>query len=334
LIDALRALVGRRLEQGAAGAWPARLAASAWEIWSARHAARPLRLPTGVRLIGVGGAVLGGAGKTPVAIALTRALALRGERPALIGHAYRAHTGRARVVRPDDPVALVGDDALTAAWQLGDAVAVVVAPTRQAALDHAAALGHRVILADGLLQTAPRRLTSALLVLDALAPWGAGACPPLGDLRAPRASLLQAADFVVAVQPEGTDPDPALPAGAVVVPSRVGGAISRAGEVVSLDGLRGQRLGLMLAVARPARVVAALAREGIRPEVQVLLGDHAVPTASLLAQAGRASVDVWLTTARCGTKLPDAIGGRPVLALDHRVDVGELVRRLASEAGD
>ena len=104
--------------------------------------------------------------------------------------------------------------------------------------------------------------------------------------------------------------------------------------MVPLEALRRLRTGLILAVARPQRIVAALAREALRPEVCVILGDHAAPSAGVLARAGRAGVDVWLTTARCATKLPGEIGGRPVLALDHRVDVGELVRRLSSGAGD
>ena len=152
--------------------------------------------------------------------------------------------------------------------------------------------------------------------------------------KAPRAALLHAANLVAAVQPEGTHPAPEVPAGAVVVPSRIGGAVSPAGDAVSLEALRSLRTGLLLAVGRPDRVGAALAGEGIRPEVRLILGDHAMPSAGELARAARARVDLWLTTARCATKLPREIGGKPVLALDHRVEVGELVRRLASEAGD
>lgn len=278
--------------------------------------------------------MLGGAGKTPVALAVTRALAALGERPALVGHAYRARPGRARIVHPGDAVSAVGDDALAAARALGEAAVVVVGPSRQAAVDHAAALGHRVIVVDGLLQTAPERLARAILVLDALAPWGAGACPPLGDLRAPPASLLLAADLIAALQPDGTAPDPALPAGAVPVPSRITGAISRTGETLPLEALRRLRSGLLLAVARPDRIVAALAREGVRPEITLLLGDHVTPSARILARAGLARVDAWLTTARCATRLPAEIGGAPVLALEHRLEVGELVRRLATQAGD
>jgi tetraacyldisaccharide 4'-kinase len=326
-------MLGRRLEQGMGGSQLALLGASAWEAWSARAVARALRLPAGVHVVGVGGAVLGGAGKTPVAIAVARSFAERGEAVALVGHAYRAQPGEPRVVRADDAVIRVGDDALLAARSLAGTATVVVAPGRQAALDHAAALGYRVLVVDGLLQASPARLSAAVLVLDALAPWGSGACPPAGDLRAPRRVLLAAADFVAALEPEGAAPDPGLPSGAVPVPSRLTGALSLAGEAIALDVLIGLRLGLLLAVARPERIVSALARAGVRPAITLRLADHAVPTAATLASAGRAPVDAWLTTARCATKLPGAIGGRPVLALQHRVDVAELVSRLATRAG-
>src|SRR5262249_888278 len=155
----------------------------------------------------------------------------------------------------------------------------------------------------------------SVLVLDALAPWGAGACPPAGDLRARPDALLAAADLVAAVQPEGTSPDPALPLAAIPVPSDVAGAVSPTGEALSLAALRQLRLGLLLAVARPGRIVAALEGAGVRLEVTVLLGDHATASKATLAGAARAGVEGWLTTARCATRLPQAIGGRPVLAL-------------------
>jgi tetraacyldisaccharide 4'-kinase len=330
--EQVRALVARRLERGGEGPWPARIAARAWEAWSAQTVARPLRLPPGARVIGVGGAVLGGAGKTPLAVALARALAGTGERPALVGHAYRARPGGGRVVNARDLVAEVGDDALSAARLLGGDGPVVVGDTRQAAVDHAAASGHRVLVVDGLLQTAPVRLWGSVLVLDGTAPWGAGACPPLGDLRAPPPALLGAAGVVAAIQPEGTEPSPALPPDAIAVPSRIAGAVPPSGERISPGALRRMRLGLIVAVARPARISAALERAGVGLRATVFLADHEVPDRAVLARAGRADVEAWLTTARCATKLPGALGGRPVLALDHHLDVGDLVRRLFGPA--
>jgi tetraacyldisaccharide 4'-kinase len=322
----LRALLGRRLERGVPGSL-AGAASRAWAAWSARSLARPLRLPEEARVIGIGGAVLGGAGKTPVAIAIARALAERGERPALVSHAYRARPSRALVVQPHDRASLVGDDALASARALaGTSAAVIVAPRRQDALDHAAALGHRTIVIDGLLQASPRRLAASVLVLDARAPWGSGACPPAGDLRAPPSALLAAADLVAAV---GDPPSPSLPAAAIRVPSSLAGALSASDARTSIADLARARTGLLLAVAHPERVVTALAGAGVHPLVTLCLGDHDVPSRRVLDRASLEPVDLWLTTARCATKLPAELGRAPVLALDHRVDVAALVARIA-----
>ncbi len=332
MIATLRASVARRLEEGAPRSRLAAIAAAAWGALAG--VARPLRVPAGVRVIGAGGAVLGGAGKTPVAIAIARAIAARGEPVALIGHAYRAHPGRPRVVSPDDAVDVVGDDALAAARLLdGTGAAVIVAPHRQGALDHAAALGRRVVIADGLLQASPRRVAAAVLVLDATAPWGSGACPPAGDLRAPPAALIAAADLVAALLPEGAAPSPALPAAALLLPSRIAGVVTPEGPA-PLGSLAGRRLGLILAIARPRRIQDALARAGLVPAVTALLADHAVPPARLLARAAQAPVDAWLTTLRCATKLPPILGRAPVLPVIHEVDAAPLLARLDAVTAD
>lgn len=290
--------------------------------------ARPLELPSGVRSIGVGSAVLGGAGKTPLAVALACELARRGERVALVGHAYRAAPQRARVVAPSDRPEVVGDDALSATRLLAaTGASVIVAPRRQQAVDHAASLGFRVLLIDGLLQATPERLTDAILVLDAAAPWGSGACPPAGDLRAPREALLDAADHLAVIT--SAELPPGLGPRAIPIPSSVAFATAASGERYALSAFAKERVGLLVAVARPARIEAALRRAGIAPAQVIALGDHAVPSARDLALAERVAVAAWLTTARCAVKLPAMIGRAPVLALDHRLQVGALCDRFA-----
>ncbi len=335
-VDALRALVARRLERGSTLV-VARAMGALWAVASARGIARPLRLPQECRVIGVGSAVLGGAGKTPIAIALARALAASGhrdrdrdrDRVALIGHAYRADPERARVVAIDDAVAVVGDDALAAARLLALArVPVIVAPDRQGAIDHAAALGFRVLIVDGLLQAAPTRLAASILVLDAAAPWGGGACPPAGDLRAPREALLAAADHVVTLGSGAAHG--ACPPGAIAIRSRIEGAIDARGERFTVAQLARRRVGLFVAIARPGRIEAALRDLGIDPRPTIALADHAMPEARDLARAGRFEVDAWLTTARCAVKLPARIGPAPVLVLTHEVDVAPLWARVVA----
>lgn len=276
-------------------------------------------------MIGVGGAVLGGAGKTPVAAAIAREMGRRGARVALIAHAYRAAPRVARRVRSNDRPEIVGDDALTCARQLeADDVPVIVAPSRSAALSYARASGAEILVIDGLLQASPERVTDALLVLDAGSPWGSGLFPPLGDLRAPRGALLAAADRAVAVvDSAGGAPTSAdLPEGAIALRSSIEGASDASGIHLDLTSIARENLGLLVGVARPERILAALARRGINPSAVFTFPDHASFTG--LHEDALPPVAAWLTTARCSTKLPAHLAGAPVLALSHRIDVAPL----------
>lgn len=290
-----RSVMARRalaslLETGAlAGVWPKPFERALGALL-ARGIARPLDVPAGLSVITVGGATLGGSGKTRVATAVTRTLAEAGVNVVLVGHAYRAAPGSARVVPHDGDARLllgtVGDEALASARELGVTARVVVGPSRQAALDHAVRLTRSpdVVVIDGPLQLAPRRARLALLAVDAEAPWGAGALPPAGDLRAPREALLAAADLVVPVD--------ATPAEAILGERRV-----------SLASLRDRRVGLFTALARPERLVRALARAGLEPATTVHVPDHG-PLDDVTASRLRAApVDLWLATTKCGAHL-------------------------------
>lgn len=346
MLERLRARAGRSLESGATPTLLRRAAASLWGAVASRGVRRPLVLPPGALTIGVGSAVLGGAGKTPIAVALARELARSGARVALVSHAYRASPRRAREVWPSDPPGEVGDDALASARLLAeDGVPVFVAPARQAAVDRARAWGAEVLILDGLLQAAPERLTDSILVLDALSPWGSGQCPPLGDLRAPREALLASSDHVLLVRALATatagtlSPVASAPPGAIEVTSAIHGAKDASGRRWDLASLRQLRVGLLVAVARPDRILRALALCGVEPTAVIALADHAAPTraelAAAIAVARRGAAcpeppDAWLTTARCATKLPANLDGAPVLALDHRIDIAPLLSGLRS----
>src|SRR5947199_10694187 len=94
----LRLRVARDLESGSWRGPLTAIASQAWGAWSARSIARPLAWRDGARVIAIGGATLGGSGKTPLAIACARSFASRGSRVALVAHGYRASPGEARVV--------------------------------------------------------------------------------------------------------------------------------------------------------------------------------------------------------------------------------------------
>ena len=295
---------------------------SIWETWLARtelaSPIRPLSLPASSAVIGVGGATLGGSGRTPVAIALTSALAARGHRVTLIGHGYGARApSRVHVVRPDSSVDEVGDEALIAARALDGRARVVVGPTRAAAIEYAART-HDILVVDRLLQTAPVRLARALLVVDDRAPWGSGRIVPFGDLSAPRAMLVDAADEVIRV-------------GGADVPSAIIG-VSRADSRAHLSAFTGLRVGLVTSAARPRRIVDSLAANGIHPVLHVERGDHARSgvreVRTLSARARLANLDAWLLDAKSSIHLEL---GSDAWTLEHRVSLAEpTVDRVAS----
>jgi tetraacyldisaccharide 4'-kinase len=170
--------LARALEHGAYAGPLARTLGRVWEHTLGRAVVRRLTWPSHVRVIAVGGATLGGSGKTPLAIACAAELAAAGASVAFVGHAYRATPGRARVVSGADPVGEVGDEALLAARTLGPAgVPVVVAPRRSDAVALAARISNVLVL-DGVAQTTPDRASLALLAVDASEPWGRAVALP------------------------------------------------------------------------------------------------------------------------------------------------------------
>lgn len=309
------------LEEGAVDFPAAELLSSAWARLASRAIARPIAIPKGVRLFMVGGATLGGSGKTPLAIALSRALSERGEEVALVGHGYGAKPGHARKVSPADDVRLVGDEALLAARHLeGTGAVVVVGDRRESAVEMAAGLAKTLVL-DGPLQAKPRRAYLSLLAVDAKSPWGSGLHPPRGDLRAPLSALLSASDVVVSI---GDAPSEAL------APLRkpllfVRSSLASGGRgSEGVEALSTLKTGLLVGFARPIRLLGALDKLGLHPAPILRFRDHRLPSPRFLDEAARlgreARLDAWLATEKCATRLPERIGAVPVVVLEQRLE--------------
>lgn len=324
-----------RLEQG--NLLPRTIAApfaNAYAAASAHSLARPVTLPTRTPVIGIGGAVLGGAGKSPVAIAYAMSLADQGLRVALVAHGYRADTSSPRIVSDHDSVLSVGDDALVAARALrARPIPVWVGRDRNLTL-LAASESAEVIIVDGLLQTRPRRLARSVLVLDGKQPFGAGACPPAGDLRGPVDRIVSLCDEVVLVM-DAQSSDPRLPPnlhhlarGSIRV-ARVDliGASER-NRRISLESLTSLRVGLLTTIARPGRVETSLFARGIRPICTWRGADHRSLGPSDLravrALARKNKLDAWLVTTKCVTRLLGEKLGCRLLAIEvtTRLDPG------------
>jgi len=291
----LRRLLAQWLENGTIASSKvaplARVLAQAYAPIAARSLARKLRVPASIATITVGGATLGGSGKTRVAIACAALLAKQGAKVALVGHAYRAKPRGARVVTPACALGEVGDEAIACVRALGRAgarVVVVVAESRQHAVDYAIAHYPKLdaLVIDGPLEIRPRRADLALLAVDAEHPWGSGALFPAGDLRASTSALLSRADQLVAVS--------ARPA-----------FVLCAKRTFPLSHLLGMRFGFFSAMARPARLLSALARANVTPSVVVHAPDHGPVSRRLADQIAHLDtrVEMWVASEKCALHL-------------------------------
>lgn len=347
-------MVGEALEQGTLNVPCAGLLTGAWRLATARAISRKLRWPAHVRVVAVGGATLGGSGKTPLAVACAAKLAQAGASVVLVGHAYRAAPRLARVVTETDAVDQVGDEALVAVAALrGSGARVVVAPTRQAAIDLGARLG-RVLVLDGVSQTSPVRASLALLSVDAVRPWGLSrALPPRGDLRAYPSELVDVCDVVV---PVGDPPayrstgQDGIPPTRDISPAHIvgRGAQGATGELLSWAALERAPVGLITALAHPERVSRWLASRGLRPHIVLRGADHGPLGSDVLQKAARAAreagIALWLATPKCSVHVARVAGpqigaakgqalGAPLAILEHALVLSpSLVTRLEALA--
>ena len=286
---------------------------------------RRLSAPGHVAIVGVGGATMGGSGKTPLAIACAAELARGGARVVLVGHAYRADPRRPRYVSPGDSLEDVGEEAILAARALAPLGArVVVAPTREAAMALAGTEADVLVL-DGIAQLAAARIALSILAVDAVEPWGRPpSLPPRGTLRAPVPMLLGACDVVV---PIGGETGLPLPAGLgrSVWPATIEskGALVHTGPPLTWETIRPLRVGLLVALGRPERLVRFLAQRGIAPRAIVRARDHGpfgIRARGLVALASRfRGIDLWLATPKCALHAESTLPALPVAVIERSV---------------
>jgi tetraacyldisaccharide 4'-kinase len=177
-----------------------------------RGALRSTRLP--VPVVVVGNVTVGGTGKTPLVIALARALAERGRHPGIVSRGYGASGAVPREVAAGDDPAEAGDEPLLLA---AAGVPVVVARDRVAAARALLATHPScdVILADDGLQHYALARDVEIVVVDGTRGFGNGRLLPAGPLREPR-SRADAADAIVTL----VSPDAPRERVTVAVPGR------------------------------------------------------------------------------------------------------------------
>ena len=236
-----------------------------------RVISRSYRAP--VPVVCVGNLVAGGAGKTPVALALADWLLARAVPLHVVTRGYGGRLRGPARVDPDrhDAVA-VGDEALLLAAR----APCWVARDRAAGVRAAVAAGAGAILLDDGFQNPTVAKTLGLIVVDAGYGFGNGRVIPAGPLRESLRRGLARADALVLIAAEGE----ASRTGALRLDCR---APVLNAVLVPLNGerLAGQRLLAFAGIGRPEKFFATLRALGA-----VLVGDTGISRSSLLPCRG------------------------------------------------
>lgn len=181
----------QRADWRAAALYPV---SAAYGFVAGRRMERARREKLDVPVLCVGNLTVGGAGKTPVAIALSQAAAAEGYRP---GFLSRGHGGSSRhphlVDAGHDSARLVGDEPLLLAAH----APVAVTPNRVAGAKLLIEMGCDFLILDDGFQSAQIHFDYALLVIDAHRGIGNGHVIPGGPMRAPLVGQFRHADAVL-----------------------------------------------------------------------------------------------------------------------------------------
>jgi tetraacyldisaccharide 4'-kinase len=149
-----------------------------------------------VPIIVVGNLTVGGAGKTPLVIALAQQFKARGLRVGIVSRGFGATLAKLPYeVNSLDEASLVGDEPLLLAKKAG--CPVVIAPKRPEAVQYL--IDHHqseIIISDDGLQHYRMGRAIEIVVIDGLRGLGNGFCLPAGPLRE-GVKRLQQVDFIV-----------------------------------------------------------------------------------------------------------------------------------------
>jgi tetraacyldisaccharide 4'-kinase len=231
----------------------------------------------GVPVVVIGNLYVGGTGKTPLTIALVRALQARGLRPGVVSHGYGGARSEPRLIGPDDAAEEVGDEPLLIARATRTPVAVGANRTAATRALLQAHPGCDLVVADDGLQHLRLARDFEIALLDERG-FGNGWVLPAGPLREPPARLAS----VDAIVLHGRTASPSDRVPNFALHTRLGDRIHRLAEPMDTMSLaelaKRQRESALRVIAAagigvPERFFRMLRREGIAIDT-LALADH------------------------------------------------------------
>ena len=259
-------------------------------------AARRLRRPgqrARATVVCIGNLTVGGAGKTPTAIAAARTLRDAGAKPVFLTRGYGGQLAGPIVVAPTHRAADVGDEPL----MLARVAPTVVARDRVAGAAAAVEAGADTIVMDDGFQNPTLDKDLSVLVLDGRRGIGNGKVFPAGPLRAPLAAQLARAQALLVVGDAGSS------ARGVIAAAQAAGLVLMAGRLVpdqaAVAVLKGARVLAFAGIADAEKFFATLREAGIAVEATRRFADHhrfsATEAAALIARAERSRLTLVTT---------------------------------------
>ncbi len=263
---------------------------------TARRVARP-EWQAPVPVICCGNVTVGGAGKTTLVIDLARRLSALPVH--ILSRGYGGSSRGVHRVAPDDPVSLVGDEALL----LAQAAPTWTGADRAASARAAIQAGAKALLMDDGLQNPTLAKTASILVIDGRTGFGNGRVLPAGPLREPVSTAAARCQAAVLIGPDLTDALTRLPPDLPVL---------RADPVQddAIQLLNGRKVIAFAGIALPGKFFEPIQQAGADLVAARPFPDHHPYSerelATLLEQA-RTLGAMLVTTPKDAVRLPQAI---------------------------
>ncbi|TMI99922.1 MAG: tetraacyldisaccharide 4'-kinase [Alphaproteobacteria bacterium] len=233
-------------------------------------AARQFKQPgahAGAPVICVGNPTVGGAGKTPTAIAIARMLIAAGENPVFLTRGYGGALAGPIIVQPQHTAADVGDEPLL----LARIAPTVVARDRVAGARLATAKCASIIVMDDGFQNPSLAKKLSILVIDGTRGIGNGRVIPAGPLRAPLDAQLDRAHAILIVG----DVTGAAPLVIAARSRRLPLFHARlTPDPATVAELASTKVLAFAGIGDPVKFFATLAEAGLEAPIRRAFGDH------------------------------------------------------------
>lgn len=225
--------------------------------------------PAGIPVICIGNFTVGGAGKTPTAIALGRMLVNAGRRVAFLSRGYGGEAkGPLRVDPARDNAGEVGDEPLL----LARLAPTFVSHDRVAGAAMARATGASVIVMDDGFQNPSLDKNFSLVVMDGYRGVGNGRVIPAGPMRAPLRAQMRHADALLILG------NPSSQCEAAIAEAQTRGIPVFHGrleaEADAVSALTGRRVLAFAGIGDPGKFFSTVIEAGIPAPVRQGFPDH------------------------------------------------------------